>query len=593
MASEADRRLLLDAANRAATPELRAEAAERYEDIFGEHPPTMEGPVSEGMDRMGPPTRRGADPVPEAAAPPTPEIPDSFWGNMENMGERATAALTFNASRGITDLLAAASPTLARHMGPERRAVLDRTQHPASGFGGDLLGSAMGAMRGPAKLLDEAAQAGGRMLAPKLLDPAARGVAPLLARTGVNAVSGAAENALANQGGDLTSNLLGAGMGAGGNLAAEAAQGGRALLRVDPQINAYADARLRGEFEPGDMRGLTKQGESLDVRNPKLRPAAAANRAAEGFARRNTLLEDQSGELLAKLRAEYLQSPISRKGILEDIEERIRGNLDNIGRPENKQLHAALESLKKDFEPPTMEVPGGRVVQHVPDPTYQSIINRREGERAQGSKGSSDPTPEQTIADLRYDVLREGIQRNIPEQPRNAEAAHKVNMDARRGERDIVYGTEKNVNRGTADEPDTSVAKEQKAATLFKRVGDENVPGEKWSEYLDQLAEADPDYARLINDMRSVKARDATRPTLFPTNPGSGTAADIGKWAGFGKTGAQLARSAGARLIEPGLERAAPLARAGGARLTPLMLGDPLDAVREWMRERERRKAQP
>lgn len=597
MGRDADRRLLMTIAN---DPEYeddaRENAAKRYREIFGEDVPTQEGPVQEGLPRMGPPGRTPAsDPGAPTAAPAqaSPPWEDEWDKRVELVGERLSNVLTAGASRPVMDLVSSWLPPQWRGSSPQRRQEL-AAAHPGLATGADVGGGLLSAWMGPARLLDQSIRAG--IGAAARIIPAGAGMAPEAAAAMANtapvrmvasSTSGVAENAAQNlsEGRPLLENAgVAAGVGAGGQLLGEAAGGAADLVNRDRWIGGYSRANRAGVY---DQKGFPED------------PQLAAEKAEEEFAKRNARLEDESQARLAATRAGDLQTPIPRKNLRQQIQDRINANLDGIpapgwptGRPKDPQLHEALDSLMEDLDLRRLvgRNPQTGKTSVIPDPTYETMIIKRAAEHKAGAHGSPTPTDAQMKARTRGAVMNEVIKPSIPKRSRRAEAQAHANANARREERDIVYNSEANVNRGDADEPDLRVSKEKAAQRFFRRAGDTNVPGLENRKYHKKIREAaGGEYVDLLDMVEAAKAREMTRPTVFPEMPGSGQYQDAGKWAGFGPTAIQLLRAGTARLAEPALQYGRTAIPTATTRLVPL-LTDPVAAVLEGRKKKEKKK---
>lgn len=581
VADDAQRQLLLDVATRGESEKDRDDAAAEYRRLYGEDVPEPPQPGGPGMGgalrRFFTPDEPDA-PLGEALAheagtelrgvgravglgglmgEPTArerEAGDKF----ELLNDRVLNVPTAGASRGVMDLLGASSP--------QRRQDL-AARYPGGAFFGDLLGNAVGMAAGAPRMVDEISRAAVNRAAPLMA-----GTVPsnLIAGT----TSAVATNAAMNnsEGKPLLEGAgKAAGIGAAGTIVGEIAKGGSRLLRRDPWIGRYARAKERGVYEQPDV---------IATRDPQ----EAAEQASVGFGKRNADLEAEAGAALDQARAPYLQDPIKRRELLKDISQRMQANTDNVGRTIDTNLERALQELADEIGPASVRGPGGQM-QPVPDPTYESIIARRTALRKNSGFGSASPTDAQELARTKYDVLREGIQRNAPADATAAEAEFATSATARRGERDTVYGTEADVNRGTADDPDLRVSKEKAGARFFRRAGDPNVPGLENRSYHEDIAAADPVYADLIERVADIKARESMRPGFAARVPPtfSGGLA----FGGVPQALEQLlVRPALGRLVEPALASAGRVLPKALPRLVPL-LRDPLDAFRERRRRQE------
>lgn len=492
---------------------------------------------------------------------------------LETIGERASNAITVGASRPIMDLLGTTSP--------QRREQLERA-YPRSALVGDVLGHTASAIRGPAALIDQTvrgvAQRVAPLVVPRAMQRAAPGTTETLAEAATGGLSGVLEGVAANR--SLEGSGTNAIIGASGAPLARGARAAEDLIEhISPWVGSYRRGVSQNAYQgpagvPTVDRVSTRDGRQ------------AAENAAEGFARRNDALESEGVTTLAAERAPYLQNPMSRRAIFADIHGRLRANQDSQGRPIDPILEAELGGLIQDLGPLSVRGPGGRM-QANPDPTYADLIARRAALRREAGFESPDPTDAQRRARLRYDVLREAIQRNAPAEALAAEARAAEGAGKRRRERDIVYNTEGDVSRGGGGDPDLRVSKEKAGATFFGRVGDTNVPGQSARRYLDELSEADPEYAEMIRYVERAKARDATALStepLVPTNlAGAAGPASLGAHA------QQIGRFIGGRLAIPALVAGRAVLPRATPRLVPF-LRDPTDAIEEGRRRKEREK---
>lgn len=577
-AEDADRQMLINVATRGKNPKDREDAAAEFKRVYGEDVPEPPQPGGDGLwgaaRRVFTPDEPDAPFLGAAARELGSEVKSMGYAagfpvapsprNAETneklalFGERASNMVTGGASRGVMDLLHASSP--------QQRQQLSG-KYPGGAFAADLLGAGIGAGWGVPGMIDRAVRSGVSMAAPALAETAG---ANLVAGAG----SGIAQNATMNasEGKPLLENSgAAAGMGAGGAALAEVASGASRLLRRDPWIGRYARAKERGVYQDPEVMA------TKDVQQ-------ASEQAREGFDRRNAHLETEAGTELDQARGPFLQDDFSRREILKDISARLKANTEvSSGLPKDPKMEKALLELAAEMGPHSVRGQGGRM-QPVPDPSYQDIIDRRTALRKSASFGSVPPSESQELARTKYDVLRESVERNAPPEARAAEAEFHAQSNARRGERDIVYGTENEVNRGTDADPDVRVSKEKAGARFFRRAGDPNIPGTENRSYHEDLAKADPVYADLLERVTDIKARESMRPGFAPRVPPTFSGAL--SFGGIpGALEQLIVRPALGRLVEPALARAGR-ALPKAARLVPL-LRDPLDAFKESRRRQE------
>lgn len=595
---------------RAALPQLRAEAAEGFSGFPGQtgeaglgKPRTAAGAPVESAPASKPFMDRVGDALGSAAhtvgagfglVDPTPADVDRL-NRIEHFGDRASNMLTFGASRPVMDMLGAWFGA-ENFSSPERRAELTQA-YPKTGVAGDVGGGLLGAWMGPARLLDQTVRAA----VPKILPNVVEKSMPVVTRMAPPVSTSVVENAAQNwsEGGTLeervsrlpqnagTAVALGAGGQAVGDTLSAASD---AVKKVGGWTKDFIEANRRGAYETPDL-----------VNSPNA--WSAARKGEKRFAQRNAELDEEGQAMLRADRKPDLGVGIPRKDLRDRVNALIEGNLDGIpapgwpkGRPRDFRKHEALESLLGntdeglDLLRTVEQDPVTKRFRAVPDPTYETMIIKRSAEQKAGKYGkAADASKEQVRAQTRAEAMNDVIKPSIPERSRLAEERAHERASARERERDIFYNSEERVNRGTAEDPDLRVSKEKAGARFLGRVGDVNKPGEEAAEYLEELAKADPEYRALIDMVRAAKARDATKFTLSPPLPGSGTLDETNKWAGFGPTIQQLARWGLARVAEPTLRMGGEAIPTATPRLVPL-LTDPVAAVLEGRKKKEKKK---
>lgn len=398
--------------------------------------------------------------------------------------------------------------------------------------------------------------------------------------------------------------------------------------------------KLTGEPAPADARPTSETTDYVQGERVKNR-RAASDKAVHKFARRRNELMDQNRGKLRAAEAPHDEAPISRKNMRADIKAQIKANIDPAnGKPINEDLHAALTSELKYVGKPTKKVKSSvldkdgnamEMEEPVPDSTLRTVIRRGRAHKEKSDWGSAAPSDAAKLARKKGGIWRRAIDRDAPESVRVARKDAAAEAKRLERDEDIVFRTEAEVARDgstatdvTPSRPreageeveiddldptaidediaalragaerqaaentgkvDMRVAKELAGSDFFGRVGDVNEPGLRVEGLLEELAKRDPEgYAKIIEFVRSTKARDATRfgfQNQVPTNlPGAFS---------FLNRGAQLGRWAAGRGLVPGMEGGGEaLRQLPAGRLVPF-LRDPSDAVLE-RREQEKRK---
>lgn len=648
MAEDADRDLLRRVATEGKTPEGRAKAQAMYRELYGEdvHPAGPAGATAAAAEPEEPSLgRRMLNAV-------TPSSSNAFWGGVETLGERASNMLTMGASRGVMDLMDASRP--------QRRAQLE-AEHPVSGFFGDLGGAVAGAVMGPARAVDTAVRGGAAKVLPWLAEtPLGR----LITGTASSVTENAAQN-FAQDPGTLKERVLrmgdnigtAAALGAGGGLLAEGAELGTKALQLEPWIKNYSEANRGSVPAPGPVRPNGEPGPPLRdvqgdivnlpaknrIQSPEVKATrdiqAGSDEALNRMVRRENELARRGRADLEAARAPYVDSvKIKRKGMHSDAEARMEANIGKDHLPKNRKMQGSLErfqgSLGSDMEKTSslLDADGKPIVQQRPDPTYGDVIARRAAERRASGFKNPEPTEGNDDARLNYELLGEGIKRDVPKPALDAEGVAAANAKDRRRTRDSIFKTEGEVDRGggpqaeapaeppaTADDllsledlpeteisqklaslsasarkdalknaeagkPDLQVNKELAGSTMLSRIGDTDRPGLRNRKLIDDMIKRDPEGAgEIMQYLMDVKSREATGARL--TSPVPSNFSKAMSLFGLIPMGEQATRFVGGRLIEPMLRRGAPGLRKT-SRLVPL-LRDPLDAFKESRRRQE------
>lgn len=557
-------------------PARRAQAAKHYEAVYG---------GEEGASAPAPPT----DPADAAAA----QGDSPGWLARAASAVGKTAAQEGNAVASMFGLTDPSEATLARRkairpamaqgayaagrdysMGiapaitdpimdalgassPEQRAK-QRAESPTADAVGSGAGAAASAIRGPAQLIDKTVTAAGKNLLGPLADKFA---GRLATNTASGAVVGGAQGG--NEGAET-----GAILGAGGTLVGEAAKlGGRAVRGASQYVDDFARAKQAGAYENPQLAGAPKGTEGVQ-------------KVAEGvrdriFARMEQLGADQKKEYAAAI-APYLQKGVNRDKAIEALNVAYHKNLHpDTEVPLDAGFAKAIEDTIKEL--------------YQAEPTLAGVSSRMGRVREEAGYQNPSPSPENVSARKLYSSLDASIDSSVGPEVQAARGQAASNAKGHRRYRDIMLRSEGNVSRGAGPEDvpgeittvademkpgDMRVQKETQAARFLKRVGDDNVPGNEAKSYLEELAAADPEFARQIELLRAKKAQEAVRPSMRGQTPQSLTGAvEAGGW---GPLIYQQGRTLGAHVLEPGMGAAAALAPKA-SRLP--MLRDPADAL--------------
>lgn len=623
------RQLLMEVANFHRDPTTRAKAAEHYREAFGDDAPPMSGPLPADQKTRGdkplldPPQAAGAgrqqgpgwlanaanwvggqaegaaravlgstglmDHTPESAR--RGEEVDAFM-------QRANERYTFGAWPVVQDALGLSSPG--------RRAQLEK-ENPRASVAGGVTGDVVGAIRGPAALVDKAVTTTAAQL-PRVGNALA---SSLPGRVATNAASGATTAALSGE--DIEGQQLGAGLGAAGTLAGTALKAGaRGLRAVSPWVDDFAEARASGILKAPEIRDLPG-----GPRGVKLAAEGSFERIVEHDA---ALVGAQKDKYRAAIEP-FLASKIDRTKAFDVLNRQYLANLDpRNGAPYDDVLDAAYRDAfdylgglrpKGGGHAPGGK-PGFTYTANEPEPDLLGMMKQTQSVRNKAGFESLAPSPSNVANRQVLGAYKAAIDASAPAP---VVSARSEAADAARGarrRRDLLLRTEGEITRptgerapsqpaaavdddeisGLADElgppsgarapigearpaGDMRVQKKIQGTRLLQRVGDTNVPGIEAASALEELA-LDPVIERELRLIRAKKAAEAVQPSLkalVPTDL-AGTN-EMGGWGGFVR---QNSRAAAAHLLEPGLRGGGAALERAAPRLAPLFV-DPVDAI--------------
>lgn len=658
MASEEHKQLLIEVANRAPNPAAREEAAKRYRDIFNEDVPVFEGPVLEGEPRMGP---ASLAPDPVTAAAPTPEpAPGGKWSNrLEMLGDRMSNMVSLGTSRPIMDALGLGSGPARRKQleeDPEASMQFEVGGEPVSGTAlvGDTGGGLLGAAVGPARMLGEAALEGGKRVAqaaapyvsriPSALQGATSAIARMLLGAGTGVATNAAQN-VGERGGDVPRsmddmarlmNVAGEGaptaaiMGGGGDLLSAFASRGQRSLRGTKEnptwIGRYAKAKERGSYKPDETietsQGKMTVSKTREGSVAKMRDSQdAAETAIDRSAQADLDLTQESHALTEADWAPLLKDPVSRARLEANLLAQQNDNINpRTGEPYSGHLDRVLSAELKRVratpgKPSGLVDPSGEPIASPPEDFTAGDVRRyRQEARKSSSKGKPTATPEQSDADVAYDVWRKALHDEIPG-AQDIDARATARADEGRERRDLMFRSEENVAQegrpaskpeeleetAAADaaeaadvgpgtpkgRPKIRPGKREAGSTFMGRYGDSrSEPGKRKRSGHERLREMDPEFEAAQDLVAAKRAEEATSMSLQNMVPNS--LSSVGEAGFWGPMLRQQGRFIGGRLVDPAFGAAARnLPKT--ARLVPL-LRNPIDALLAGKKEKEKEK---
>jgi hypothetical protein len=602
VAADARRAGLLEA-SRSADPQVRAKAAEIYERLYDEPPPSVadSAPIADPMAAAAQRAAKQNDGVDwgKALSGAASSVSDFVTGPLQAGVAKWNDRMTLGLYPAAMDLLGVDNP--------QRRADLAK-KHPIGDMIGDGASMVTAALSpaAPAAMVDRAVA--------QMAGPLTRAVSPLgraAAATATNATAGALTGALEStvKGDGLAGAAPGAVSGVVGTGLGALMRGGAASTRAaSPNIKDFAEAKRAGAYDRPELKAVEDIHGGLGARR-------AAENAHEAIVGRDSQIVAGQKATYQEAIAPFLDTNLSREQAQKELLKRFADNLDpRTGAPYDEALDTAYRDVA-DFlggvRPGKPGLRGGKphvvVTPNEPAPTLEGANRKALGIREAADFESMAPTPANRAAQKAYGVLKTAIDSSVPAPVVAARKEAATNAAEGRRRRDIVYNTEAEVTRPSGSpraqeapldtdvvamnetlgaDPTMRVAKEKAAATFLGRVGDDNVPGHTANKYLRELSDMDPEFARQLAIVRAKKAREAVRFSmkgLVPTDlTGSNEA------SGFGPFIRQNMRSVGAQLVEPVLEGAGKLLPRAFVRGAPV-LRDPIDAAMG-RRKKEKKK---
>ncbi len=431
---------------------------------------------------------------------------------------------------------------------PEHRAQM-AAENPTATDLGRGTGMGLSAVIGPAAATGKAVAAG--------VTRAAESVAPRLAdtvvgRIGQAAAAGAGTGALvgaAEAGGHDEDIAAGAGRGAvaggvaGGGLqtVAEGARGVSDLIRKNPWIKRYGDAKAGGNYETPEQMALPKGEEGIQK---------AAEQGRNRIVERNGKLLTEAGDKYdAAIDAALAKMPEkSPDAIVAKLEELRAGNRLGNGDVRDRGFEGALDEAKRRLGMKQVRVQHSEYQDRPEDfasvSDTKDLIDARRSLKDDAGFGQPNPTPEQRATKKVYHAIREPLRKDVPGlgQADDEFSAAKTAADRRN---DILHGSEDSpaMPLVEGEPPVVRAGAEKQAASKLRTVGDTTVPGLSNKAHLEELADSDPEIRAAIEFILDKKAREAVR---FGMPKIQTTLTKVPQ-----ALAAQNARAIGARVVEP------------------------------------------
>jgi len=473
---------------------------------------------------------------------------------------------------------------------PEEKEDLHRAQ--AGIVGGTVAGLGAGAVLGPL-----AARAGG-------------GALGLLARTGAAAGEGAASGAGARaaQGDGLAEVVdpanvgLDMAMGSGGGLAAEGFSALVGLIRKNPWIARYLDAKKLGRLDASEMKGFRGGEEGIhdaaEAGKDRIltRDAAMAEAESEAYrAGEDALPALDELEHIPQVHGALDRAVKHYQGSGRPISPDVANFIDevkaNLSSPVQQRLTPVMESdvqtnvrrvtdrtdggfvTKSHFEPDPSRAGDVRVghrpgeVVRGPAATRRDLIEQRRAVKKQAYGTPGDTSARTVAARDVYGSVDEAAKAAVPGL-KDIDKRYRDFQVKRQRRSDILTSDPKALDTKVVDDVEEFAAPmrdrlragtEQRITTNLKRIGDTNQPGLRVERDLAELRLQDPEFDKALQLIEDKKALEAIRFRPRSSLPESltGATALAGKYPLL----AQNSRALALRSL-PGLEGAGLLADA-------------------------------